>query len=66
MEEWLQCWEGIELSRLYGFPLWEGEVHAIVQKQYRALKSIFNVYSASLLDKSSGTANTMNIDELPP
>ena len=30
-DAWLEVWSQIELSGLYGFPVWEREVHDILQ-----------------------------------
>jgi hypothetical protein len=52
------------LDGLYGFPLWEGEVHDLLHANFRDLASIFRGYCKSLGEgQNDETAKTMNVDE---
>ena len=37
LEEWAQ----MDLSHIFGFPLWEKDVHDVLQPQFKELQSIF-------------------------
>merc|ERR1719399_2766608 len=49
---------------LYGFPLWESEVHDLLHANFKELASIFRAYCKSLGESSSDeTSKTMDIEE---
>ena len=41
-EKFIADWQALDLMGLYGFPLWEKEVHDTLQKNYAELTSIFS------------------------
>lgn len=43
-EEWLHIFSMLQLSMLYGFPLWEREVHDLLQAAFEELRAIFRSY----------------------
>ena len=54
----------MRLDGLYGWPLWEKEVHDILHAAYAELISIFHAYSKSLGEaRDDDVARTMSIDE---
>ena len=54
----------LNLDGLYGFPLWEAEVHDLLHANFRELASIFRGYCKSLGEGSSTrAAKTMDIEE---
>ena len=54
----------LDLSGLYGFPLWEAEVHDLLHANFRELASIFRGYCKSLGEGSSDeSAKTMDLEE---
>ena len=46
--KWLEVWQRVELQDVHQFPLWEGEVHAVLQSRFPDLKSIFLAYCRSI------------------
>ena len=42
----------LQLDGLYGFPLWEAEVHDMLQSNFKELSSIFRSYCKSLGESS--------------
>ena len=54
----------LNLDGLYGFPLWEAEVHDLLHANFRELASIFRGYCKSLGEGSSDeSAKTMDLEE---
>ena len=54
----------LNLDGLYGYPVWEAEVHDLLHANFRELASIFRGYCKSLGETSGDeTAKTMDIDE---
>jgi len=54
----------LDLMGLYGFPLWEAEVHDLLHANFRELASIFRGYCKSLGEGSSDdSAKTMDLEE---
>ena len=53
----------MNLEGLYGFPLWEGEVHDMLHVHFKELTSIFKGYCKSLGEGSSEESKTMDIEE---
>ena len=54
----------LQLDGLYGFPLWEAEVHDLLHANFRELASIFRGYCKSLGEGSGDeTAKTMDVEE---
>ena len=46
--KWLDCWQNIEIADLHYFPLWEQQVHDVLQARFSDLLSIFSHYSKSV------------------
>merc|ERR1719487_2031083 len=54
----------LQLDGLYGFPLWEAEVHDLWHTHFKEIASIFRGYCKSLGEQSSDeSAKTMDIEE---
>ena len=47
--KWLQVWQRLEISGVHYFPLWEREVHDLLQKHFSDIFLIFLAYCRSLL-----------------
>ena len=45
---WLEVWQRVEIQDIHSFPLWEKEVHDVLQKRFADLKSIFLAYCRSI------------------
>eukprot|EP00966_Prymnesium_polylepis_P013799 318367-Prymnesium_polylepis.1 len=43
--QWHACWGAVALDGLYGYPLWEAEVHDLLLAAYAPLCSIFLAYA---------------------
>ena len=55
----------LELFGLYGFPLWEAEVHNVLHLHYRELASIFKGYCKSIGEAATDEASkTMDVEEM--
>ena len=52
-KQWLGVWQRLELSDLYYFPIWEEELHDLLQKHFQELTLIFLAYSRSVLGSDS-------------
>jgi len=59
---WLEHYQHINFSDLYGFPLWEREVHDQLQQAFADLSSIFRSYCRSV-GESADKASTMELEE---
>ena len=54
----------LDLQGLYGFPLWEAEVHDLLHANFRELASIFRAYCKSVGEAASDeSSKTMDIEE---
>ena len=54
----------LQLDNLYGFPLWESEVHDLLHVAFTDLAAIFRAYCWSLGEKQgTETAKTMDLEE---
>ena len=51
------------LDSLYGFPLWEKEVHDLLHASFRELGAIFRGYCTSLGEVNTAAASTMSLEE---
>jgi len=62
----LKTWAAMDLSHVYGFPLWEEELFGVFQRAFPELKSIFAQYakSGSAGSGSAMSAMTMQQTEL--
>ena len=45
---WLEVWQRVEIQDVHSFPLWEKEVHDVLQRRFADLKSIFLAYCRSI------------------
>jgi len=43
--EWGAQWPAVNLEGLHGFPLWEKEVHDLLQQHFHTLSAAFGTYS---------------------
>jgi len=57
---WLSTWKSVNVSEMPGFPLWEKEVHDLMQRNFSAVTSIFRAYAAGSID---GGNTDMDMDE---
>ena len=44
LRQWQQLWPTIDLTDLYGYPLWERGVHDLLRQHYERLELIFWQY----------------------
>ena len=62
-EAWLNTWHNVNLSGLYGFPLWEREVHDALQRAFSELVSIFAHYAKATSRSNVAASKTMDFSE---
>ena len=64
--QWQAAWSKMDLSHVFGFPLWEKEVCVLLQRSFPELSSIFTHYakSGSAGSGSAHAAETMQQTEL--
>jgi len=48
LAKWLDAWGRMAFMDMHMFPLWEKEVHDILQPLYKELTSIFLAYTRSI------------------
>ena len=61
----LNEWRAMRLEGLYGWPLWEREVHDLVHEPFRELSSIFKAYSVGMATSvEAAEARTIDLAEL--
>jgi hypothetical protein len=62
----LETWAKMDLSHMFGFPAWEGELFGAFQGAFGELRSIFDYYakSGTAGSASAGAAMTMQSTEL--
>ena len=46
-KNWLACWKSITFKDLYGYPLWETQLHDVLEAAFPELQSIFLHYCGS-------------------
>ena len=61
--KWLECWKRIELMDMHLWPLWEKEVHDILQPLFKELQLVFLAYTRSISEDSAEDAMEMSMDE---
>ena len=61
--EWSRAWAVLGLEGLHGFPLWEEEVHDLLQQHFGELQSVFRAYACGTLSADAGTNDQMDLDE---
>ena len=66
LKTFVTFWERIDLSHLFGFPLWESEVFTVLSTNFEQLRSIFDYYakSGTAGGASAGALLTMQQTEL--
>ena len=52
-KQWLAVWQRLELSDLHYFPVWEEQLHDLLQRHFKDLRLIFLAYSRSVLGSDS-------------
>ena len=64
-KQWGASWAQLSLEGLHGFPLWEEEVHDLLQRHFETLSSAFGTYSKSPGEAAGdAAAQTMSTEEL--
>ena len=63
LDKWLECWSRIELMDMHLWPLWDKEVHDIIQPLFKELQLIFLAYTRSISEDSAEDAMEMSMDE---
>ena len=63
LSKWLDCWGRMAFMDMYMYPLWEKEVHDILQPLYKELTSIFLAYTRSISEDSAEDALEMSMEE---
>ena len=65
-KNWLICWKNMSFKDLHGFPLWETQLHDVLQGAFPELSSVFTHYakSGSAGTTSAHAAETMQQTEL--
>ena len=46
-KNWLACWTSLTFKDMYGYPLWETQLHDVLQEAFPELQSIFLYYCGS-------------------
>uniref|UniRef100_A0A7S2CRY1 EF-hand domain-containing protein n=1 Tax=Haptolina brevifila TaxID=156173 RepID=A0A7S2CRY1_9EUKA len=59
----IKTWSKMDLSHVYGFPLWEEEMFGIFQRSFGELKSIFAQYAKSGSAGSGSALSAMTIQQ---
>ena len=59
----LETWATMNVSRVFGFPLWEKEVFQLLLRSYAELLSIFTHYAKSGGAGSSSAAKAMTMQQ---
>ena len=63
---WLICWKNMTFKDLYGYPLWETQLHDVLQNAFPELQSIFLHYCGSSIAgaESIGNATKLGLMEM--
>ena len=61
--KWIDCWSRVECMDMEGFPLWEEELHNLMQPLFGELSTIFLAYCRSISEDSAADAMEMSMDE---
>ena len=62
-QTFMNAWQKMDLSHLWGFPLWEDGVFDILENSYGELNSIFQQYAKSGTAGSSSMSSLMTIQQ---
>ena len=65
LAKWLDCWGRMAFMDMYMYPLWEKEVHDILQPLYKELTSIFLAYTRSISEVPLTPTPTPNPNPQP-
>ena len=60
---WMDVWTRMELMDMHLWPLWEKDVHDILQPLFKELKMIFLAYTRSISEDSAEDAMEMDMGE---
>ena len=60
-KNWLVCWRNMTFKDLHGFPLWETQLHDVLQGAFPELQSIFLHYCGSSVAGSESIGNATKI-----
>ena len=60
-KNWLICWKNMTFKDLHGFPLWETQLHDVLQAAFPELQSIFLHYCGSSVQGSDTIGNATKI-----
>ena len=63
LAKWLECWSRVEVMDMHLWPLWDKEVHDILQPLFKELQLIFLAYTRSISEDSAEDAMEMSMDE---
>ena len=63
LAEWRRVWGVLALEGLHGFPLWEKEVHDLLQPRFSELRSIFRAYACGTISAAAGANDEMDMEE---
>ena len=58
---WLVCWKNMTFKDLYGYPLWETQLHDVLQAAFPELQSIFLYYCGNSVAGSESIGNATKI-----
>ena len=63
LAKWVDCWSRMQLMDLYYFPVWEEEVHNMLQPLFEELVTVFLAYTRSANETSAADSLEMALDE---
>ena len=62
-ERWIKIYSKMDLSHVYGFPLWEQGVFELLHASFEQLRSIFDYYAKSGTAGSSSTGALLTMQQ---
>ena len=60
-KNWLVCWKNMTFKDLYGYPLWETQLHDVLQSAFPELQAIFLYYCGASIAGSENIGNATRI-----
>ena len=63
LAEWRRVWGVLALEGIHAFPLWEKEVHDLLQPKFGELRSIFKAYACGTISADAGANDEMDMEE---
>ena len=60
-KNWVVCWKNMSFKDLHGFPLWETQLHDVLQAAFPELQSIFLHYCGSSVSGSESIGNATKV-----